>query len=134
MGNDPKFGKEITYFCPNSCNSCPKRNPHHMFHASVKGCEDANQFCGRYREYCPKGRLVGQEQWMAENCRKTCNIAKHCGGKDVQVESPGTIEYEADAPSSTCIDTQDTGLLNALGQMESCAGLQNHCRDSVIGA
>eukprot|EP00927_Polykrikos_kofoidii_P068769 TRINITY_DN6409_c0_g1_i1.p1 TRINITY_DN6409_c0_g1~~TRINITY_DN6409_c0_g1_i1.p1 ORF type:complete len:1112 (+),score=184.91 TRINITY_DN6409_c0_g1_i1:125-3460(+) len=135
--NHPKFEKEVTYFCPKTCGRCVKvKESPSVASANVVGCQNSNRFCDRYKMYCPGGSVSGQEQWMAENCRKTCSSKRYCAGKR-SIRSGRSRDSDLDDtanPSMVCMDGTYTGLVNALGQAESCAGLRHRCQDPAVGA
>lgn len=129
-----KFGKEITFFCPKTCKVCDKTPAIAKRSSDVQGCRDSNPFCSRYKHYCPLGLVVGEEQWMAENCRRTCMIPKHCGGHGLDIPTPVEDRGIELPRTKTCMDSGNTNLLNVLGQVEGCAGLKDRCHDLTLGA
>jgi len=79
MCSDPTFGQDIRYFCANSCGVCPQKTAQEL--VPMHGCEDRTgmeALCELYKNYCP-GKVPGHEQYMYENCRRTCWIEQFCG-------------------------------------------------------
>jgi len=131
-----KYGKQITYFCRRMCNNCPKPIAT-LSEVSVQGCTDVNEYCSRYKAFCPGGGRSGNQQWMSDNCRKTCMIPKYCGGFGLQnsdVPPVSRPDPSLSAGGVLCMDDPVTGFFNMNGQAQSCSQLQDKCRSPDKGA
>jgi hypothetical protein len=137
--DDKTFGAIITYFCRAMCNSCPRPLERARYVARVEGCTDASPFCSGYRDFCPGVGRLGNEQWMALNCRKTCHVEEFCGARPPVAPKPagsnaGESTSSSEVPSTACVDESQTGFLDGSGAAASCAILEDKCRDANYGA
>jgi len=101
------FSKDVLYFCPVTCGTCPMTAPvpaEVNQGEKVEGCEDMNEdLCWLMRDYCP-GKISGQEQWMSGHCRKTCWIESFCGPAPKTTPGPTTPRPTLQPPSSDAMD------------------------------
>jgi len=101
------FSKDVLYFCPMTCGTCPKTAPvpaSYSGEENVVGCADSNEdLCWLMRDYCP-GKISGQEQWMSQHCRKTCWIESFCGPPPKTTPGPTTPRPTLQPPGSTAMD------------------------------
>eukprot|EP00927_Polykrikos_kofoidii_P086844 TRINITY_DN9851_c1_g1_i1.p1 TRINITY_DN9851_c1_g1~~TRINITY_DN9851_c1_g1_i1.p1 ORF type:complete len:969 (-),score=104.45 TRINITY_DN9851_c1_g1_i1:112-3018(-) len=140
----PFYGELFSYFCRVTCNTCPRPRMSHVAPAGIHGCEDASVVCSQYRDYCPGG-IVGNEEWMSQYCRRTCQIPLFCGRRSALRGSAKAVASLRDvaaapprasvaaAPAIGCIDSSETGFLNSLGQAASCMALEDRCLDTEHG-
>eukprot|EP00928_Gymnodinium_smaydae_P062391 TRINITY_DN4626_c0_g1_i2.p1 TRINITY_DN4626_c0_g1~~TRINITY_DN4626_c0_g1_i2.p1 ORF type:complete len:919 (+),score=56.89 TRINITY_DN4626_c0_g1_i2:64-2757(+) len=130
------WGPRITYFCRQTCNTCPKERE--IKKTSVVGCRDQSPFCWRYKSFCPGRERVGNEQWMALHCRRTCWIPRHCSSTRGSLQEKFEVSaldavapYESVADQANadlpCMDSPNPGFFNIAGEEVGCAALRRHC-------